>query len=89
MRVHERLRPAEGVVAKEIGDSAVLIQLHSNRIFELNATAARVWSLLVQGSQRHEICARLHDEFSVSPDEVESTVDELLIELQREGLVGA
>jgi hypothetical protein len=88
MSEQARLRPSEGVVSKKIGDSAVLIHLHSNRIFELNTSAAWVWSLLEQGAGRGEICARLHDEFSVSRDEARSTVDELLTELTREGLVG-
>ena len=39
------LRPSPGVVARDMGGSAVLVHLESNRIFELNATGARVWSL--------------------------------------------
>jgi hypothetical protein len=82
-----RLRPSEDVVAKEMGGSAVLIHLHTSRIFELNATAARIWSLLEQGAGRDEICTRLREEFSAAPADVESTVDHLLAELAREGLV--
>ena len=88
MSEQTKLRPSEGVVSKKIGDSAVLIHLHSNRIFELNTSAAWVWSLLEQGADRAEICARLHDEFSLSRDEAQSAVDELLSELTQEGLVG-
>jgi len=83
------LRPNPGVVARDMGGSAVLVHLESNRIFELNVTGARVWSLLEQGLQRDEICARLQQEFQVSAPEVAATVDALLASLEREHLIGA
>jgi len=71
-----------------MGGSAVLVHLESNRIFELNATGARVWSLLEQGLHRDEICARLQQEFQVSEADVTATVDSLLASLERERLIG-
>jgi hypothetical protein len=83
------LRPSPGVVARDMGGSAVLVHLESNRIFELNATGARVWSLLEQGVHRDEILARLQQEFQVSSDDVAATVDDLLASLEREHLIVA
>jgi hypothetical protein len=77
------------VVARDMGGSAVLVHLESNRIFELNATGARVWSLLEQGLSRDEICARLQQEFQVSVEDVAATVDALLASLEGERLIGA
>jgi hypothetical protein len=71
-----------------MGGSAVLVHLESNRIFELNATGARVWSLLEQGLGRADICARLQEEFQVSDTDVAETVDALLESLEREHLIG-
>ena len=82
------LRPSSGVVARDMGGSAVLVHLESNRIFELNATGARVWSFLEQGLNRDEICARLQQEFEVPGDDVAGTVDGLLASLEREHLIG-
>ena len=84
-----RLRPSEGVVAREMGSAAVVIHLESNRIFELNATGARIWSMLEQGLDRDGICVRLREEFDTPGDDLEQTVDDLLADLLREGLIGA
>jgi len=82
------LRPSEGVVARDMGRSAVLIHLESDRIFELNATGARIWSLIQQGLDREAICSRLRADYKAAPDDIEASVDELLAALLRERLVG-
>jgi hypothetical protein len=84
-----KLRPSPDVIARNVGTSAVLIHLDSNRIFELNATGSRVWTLLEEGLDRDAICARLHAEFDSSPEDVNREVDELLSELKRERIICA
>ena len=69
--------------------SAVLVHLDTNLIYELNPTGARIWSLLEQGLDRNALCERLREEFSAPDGEIETTVDELLSELVREGLIGS
>jgi hypothetical protein len=81
------LRPSTGVVARDMGTAAVLIHLESNRIFELNATGARVWALIEQRLSRDAIVARLKGEFIQATD-IEEAVGELVNELEREGLIG-
>jgi hypothetical protein len=68
--------------------SAVLVHLDTNRIYELNATGARVWALLEQGLDREAIISRLREQFGVEDAEIESAVDELLAKLASEGLIG-
>lgn len=79
---------APDVVARRLGDSAVLIRLTTNRIYELNATGARVWELLQQGLSREEVITRLAREFSVSSQAIAVDVDDLLRTLHTEGLTG-
>jgi hypothetical protein len=81
------LRANTNVVARPIGEGAVLVHLGSSRIFELNETGARIWAMLEQGVDRAGICTRLQHEFGAGPEEVESAFDELLNDLTREGLV--
>jgi len=85
----EMLRPRSGVVAREINDTAVLVHLETNLIYELNATGARVWALLQEGHDRSTICERLGTEFGAPAGEIEEAVDALLADLTREGLIGA
>jgi Coenzyme PQQ synthesis protein D (PqqD) len=82
------LRPRRGVVARDMNGSAVLVHLETNRIYELNATGARVWALLEQGLDRPAICLTIGSEFGVTGAEMEQAVDDLLTELAREGLIG-
>src|SRR5438067_8492795 len=79
------LRPRQGVVARDMNGSAVLVHLDTNRIYELNSTGARIWSMLEQGIDRAVICRRLAQEFGVADAEVEQSVDDILAELTREG----
>lgn len=80
------VQPAPGVVSRQMNGSAVLIHLASNRIFELNATGARVWALLQQALTRDEVVARLRDEFG-DIEEIGATVDDLIEALRGEGLI--
>lgn len=82
------LRPSTGVVARDMGSAAVLIHLETNRIFELNATGARVWAMIQQALNRDEIVAQLGREFTGATD-IAETVDSLVAELARERLIDA
>jgi hypothetical protein len=82
------LRPRQGVVARDMNGSAVLVHLDTNRIYELNATGARIWSLLEQGFDRARITSQLREEFADSSGEIEKEVEDLLANLASEGLIG-
>lgn len=74
------------VVARRVGDSAVLVRLATNRIYELNATGARIWELLTQQKPRTEIIDVLEREFAADRPELEIAFDELIASLRAEGL---
>jgi hypothetical protein len=84
-----RLRPSPDVVSRSIDSAAVLIHLGTNRIFELNETGSRIWSLLEQGLDRNAVCAQIQQEFDVPVSDAEQAVDDLLSELTREQLIRA
>ena len=80
-------RPASDVVARRLGDSAVLIRLTTNRIYELNETGARVWELLQTGSSVETIVEMLGREFEEPSDVIRADIDALLLRLTGEGLI--
>jgi hypothetical protein len=49
------LRPHPDVVAQRLGEEVALVNLQTNRIFELNRTGACLWDLLCKGCDRSEI----------------------------------
>jgi hypothetical protein len=79
--------PAADVVFRDMNGEAVLVNLGTNRIYSLNATGARFWSLLVEGATQEAAEKRLQQEFDVSPEELRAEMTDLLGELRAEGLV--
>jgi hypothetical protein len=82
-----RLTVDPDVVAERVGDSLVLVHLETNRIYELNPTAARVFELMREGKDRAAIEAVLLEEFAVEPAALAASFDSFLAELRRLELV--
>lgn len=81
------LRRKRDVISRPFGDAAVLVDLTTNQIFELNRTGYRIWELLEHGLDRAAIADTLQREFNVERSQLEIEIDELLAELRRENLL--
>jgi hypothetical protein len=82
------LRQSADVAASRLGDTGVLVNLKTNRIFELNATGLRVWELVGEGCTGAEIERRLGEEFvDVTAQQLQHEVRKLLVALLNEALV--
>jgi hypothetical protein len=75
------------VLAKRVGEEIVLVHLETNRIFELNRTAAALWDVLATGPTRAELERQLRAEFDVEPDQLSHEIDDLLRQLTSEHLI--
>jgi hypothetical protein len=82
-----RVRPDPSVLAKRVDDEIVLVHLETNRIYELNATAAFLWDALAAGSTRAELEQRMALEFDVEPQQLAREIDEMLRRLASERLI--
>jgi hypothetical protein len=74
------------VVARRVGQTAVLVHLGSNRIYELNDTGARIWELASEGATVEGLIDRLEREFDVDRGQLASEVAVIVNDLVREGL---
>ena len=81
-------KPSDDVVARRLDDVVVLINLKTNRMFELNSTGARLWELIVAGSKDVEVRETMLREFDVSETELTTAIDSLTSWLVSEGLIG-
>ena len=81
------LKRKRDVISRPFGDAAVLVDLTTNQIFELNRTGYRIWELLDERLDRAAITEVLQREFTVERSQLELEVDELLNELRRENLL--
>jgi Coenzyme PQQ synthesis protein D (PqqD) len=79
-----RRRP--DVVARRVGETAVVVHLGSNRIYELNDTGARIWELVGDGATVDELIDRLQREFDVDRLQIASEVAAIVEDFVREGL---
>ena len=84
---HPRLRVNPAVTSQHIGDEAVLIDLRTNEIYETNRTGARMWQLLGEGLELHDIQRRLEAEFEIEPEELHRQIDSFLATLLNAKLV--
>jgi hypothetical protein len=82
-----RWAPGPDVIVRKTGDTAVIVDLRTNKIFELNPVAARVWDLLIDTIDEPTLLSRIRDEFDVDPDQLHRDVQALLTTLQRENLI--
>ena len=81
------LRRRGDVIAQQVGETAVLVNLSSNRIYELNASGARVWDLLSTARSLDALVGEIAEEFALSPEVVRADVAPLVAEFVREGLI--
>jgi hypothetical protein len=81
------MRPRSDVVCRRIGSTAVLVDMATNQIFELNATGYRVWELLGEGLDHESIGDRLVREFDVDRRQLDHDVREWLTRLRDERLI--
>ena len=78
---------SDDVVARRLDDVVILINLKTNRIFELNSTGARLWELMSAGSTNAEIHDTMLGEFEVTESELTTAIDTLAGWLADEGLI--
>jgi hypothetical protein len=69
------------VTSQRIGDDAVLIDLRTNEIYEMNRTASRMWQLLGDGLGIDEIERQLEAEFEIEAEELHHQIDSFLATL--------
>jgi hypothetical protein len=78
---------AHEVVSRRLGDRTVLVNLRTNRIYELNRTASRLWELLESGADRETAERVLLEEFQVDEATVRAETERLLARLASAGIV--
>lgn len=77
------------VVGRRIGDRFVLVNLRTNRIYELNGTASALWELLEAGTDVSELETKLRERYDVEPEQVRDEIDNVMRVMTDAGLVSA
>lgn len=80
-------RANEAVVAAELDNEMVLLNVESGIYFGLDELGTRVWSMLVDGQNDEGIIQQLLDEYDVERDRLATDVADFLESLHAKGLI--
>ena len=83
----DKFQPSPDGVYNQIGGEAVLINMKTNRIYELNETSGRLWELLCAGKSLEEIRQVMLQEYDVEAGQLAAEVDGIIISLEQEQLI--
>jgi hypothetical protein len=75
------------VMARQVGDETVILDLASGTYYGLDAVGARIWQLLGEGKALAQVCETMLAEYDVTRDEFERDLDDLLKALADKGLI--
>ena len=75
------------IIVRRTGNTAVIVDLRTSKIFELNPVAVRVWDLLAEVGDESALVSRLAGEFDADAGELQRDVEALLARLQQEQLI--
>ena len=82
-----RFRLSPDVVAQRLGDGIILVNIQTDRMFELNRTASRFWELLISGRSPSEARQQILEEFSVGEAQLNEEADKILSSLLAERML--
>ena len=82
-----RIGRRDSVVSADVADDAILLDIDSGYFFQLNRTAARIWSLLETPQTFGQLCATLQQEYAMAPATCQSDVGEFVADLSARGVV--
>ena len=75
------------VMARQVGEEIVILDLAGGSYFGLDPVGARIWELMGEGKTLAEICATMLEEYEVTPEQLQGDVIKLAGELAERGLV--
>ncbi len=87
MNLSDKVTIPSQVMAREVGDETVILDLASGTYFGLDKVGARAWQLFGDDRTLGDICDALLAEYDVSREDLERDMLRLTQELSAKGLV--
>ncbi|MBK5105697.1 MAG: PqqD family protein [Burkholderiales bacterium] len=87
MKLSDKVTVPEQVLARQVGDETVMLDLANGTYFGLDPVGARIWQLLREGRTLEEVCEAMAGEYEVTRDDIERDVMSLVEELANRGLI--
>ena len=87
MHLTDKVTIPEQVMARQVGDETVILDLASGTYFGLDPVGARIWQLMTEGKSLAEVCATMLAEYEVTREDIERDVLRLAEELCAKQLI--
>lgn len=81
------LRPNPQVIARRTEDGMVLVDPVAGKVRVLNLVGADIWEWICVGLTPAEIAARLSQQYTGRPAEIDTDLHQFIGELQQQGLL--
>jgi Coenzyme PQQ synthesis protein D (PqqD) len=87
MNLTDKVTIPEQVMARQVGEETVILDLASGTYFGLDPVGARIWQLLTEGRTLVEVCETILAEYEVTREDIERDVLSLAEELHAKQLI--
>jgi len=87
MKLSDRVRIPQEVIARQVGEETVMLDLAKGAYFGLDPVGARMWQLLAEGRTLAEVCDAIMAEYEASRDTIEGDLLTLVDDLVKQGLI--
>lgn len=87
MDLSNRFAIKPNVMARQVGEETVILDLASGTYFGLDPVGARLWHLMEAGKNLAEICEAMLDEYEVSRGDLERDTINLVEDLMARDLI--
>jgi len=87
MDLNNRFAIKPNVMARQVGEETVILDLASGTYFGLDPVGARLWQLMEAGKNLAEICEAMLDEYEVSRGDLERDTINLVEDLMARDLI--
>ncbi len=78
---------SQNMIAADVGNEAVILDIQSGYFFQLNRTAAGIWALLEAPVSAGALCAKMAEAYSVDPAVCRGDVMEFIADMRDRGLI--
>jgi len=78
---------SQNMIAADVGDEAVILDIQSGYFFQLNRTAAGIWALLESPISAGALCEKMAEAHSVDPAICRGDVIEFIADMRDRGLI--
>ena len=89
MNLSDKVTVPAQVMAREVGEETVILDLASGTYYGLDPVGARIWQLMAEGQRLTQVCEVMLAEYEVTREDIERDVLALVQTLMERQLVSA